>query len=97
MFPGPRACKVFTGLPQGSPVLNVLECWSFIACEKLCCLHHLLYSFTLKGSRPWTPHGDAAAVVTLCTYVTCSEDVGSRVDFPCCHHIVILIHRDCNP
>ena len=74
----------FVGLLRASPVVNVLEGWSFIACEKLCCLHHLLYSFIVQGCAAWTPHSDAAATDTLdATHVEGAEDPWSHSGFLC--------------
>lgn len=70
------------GLLQVSPVVNVPEGWSFIACEKLCCLHHLLYSFTVRGGAAWTPHRHAAASDTLdVARVKGCGDLQSRAEF----------------
>ena len=77
------------GLPQVSPVVNVSEGWSFIACEKLCYLHHLLHSFTVQGRAAWTPHSDAAAIDTLSvTQVEGSEDLRGCPDFASQHYSV---------
>lgn len=65
----------FVGLLRASLVVNVPEGWSFIACEKLCCLHHLLYRFTVQGGAARAPHGDAAAADTLdAAHVEGAED-----------------------
>lgn len=55
----------FIALLHAPPVVNVLEGWPFIAAEKQCCLHHLLYSFTVQHGAARTPCSDAAAAVTL--------------------------------
>lgn len=74
----------FVGLLRASPAVNVLQGWSFIACEKLFCLDHLLYSFTVQGGAFRTPHSDAAATDTLhAACVDGAEDLWSLAGFLC--------------
>ena len=81
----------FMGVLLASRLVTVLVGWLFIACEKLCCLHRLLYSFTKQGSAVWTPHSDAAAAVALSpAHEKHSENIQSNVEF----QPIMLIQRD---